>query len=362
MLIHQIKVYINVIVVIKNLIYFKIIYIIYMEKLFIKYCPIFYFHKKEPYMPTNFDDILKISGHTPESIKNNDVKIINIPKEKRTDVSVATQILCKTSGNFTVKNITYCDLIYIIIFTWNGTIEDHVFDKEEVIVRIKINNINDELVRVYGSSHGNGMWFNKNQLEFNGDRFIMYSANESHAMYNKSRVYKNIFGFGNDVTRKDIKWDPSEFVIFGLDGTVKIIKKDNKLINGYSNITGDFNYFKVNKNIGNNQQWPGSIEYDTLNLDGYYKYQGGIDYLFTGPKARVSETVRIILRVLVVLTWIGFFGYIIFGDILNYKNHIYSKKKLALFITLHTLLVFCLFITGAILGLDIFILSPIGSP
>ena len=31
-----------------------------MEKLFIKYCPIFYFHKKEPYMPTNFDEILKL--------------------------------------------------------------------------------------------------------------------------------------------------------------------------------------------------------------------------------------------------------------------------------------------------------------
>jgi hypothetical protein len=336
-----------------------------MEKLFIKYCPIFYFHKKEPYMPTNFDEILKISGHTSETIKSDDVKIINIPKEKRYHVPIATQILCKTSGNFTVKDITYCDLIYIIIFAWNGTLMDHAFDKEEVVVRIKINGVNDELIRVFGSSHGNGMWFNKNKLDFEGDRIIMYSANESHAMYNKPRVYKSIFGFGNDVTRKDIKWEPSEFVIFGIDGTVKMIKKDNTQTNGYSNITGNFDYFKINKYIGNdsnNQEWPGIIDYDTLNLDGYYKYQGGIDNLFSGPRAKVSQRIRIILRVLVILTWIGLFGYIIFKDILNYKNNNYSKKKLALFITLHTLLVLYLFITGTILGLDIFVLSPIGSP
>jgi hypothetical protein len=333
-----------------------------MEKLFIKYCPIFYFHKKEHFMPANFDEILKISGHTPETVKQDNVKLITINKDKRKDIPIATQILCKTSGNFSVKNITYCDLIYIIIFTWNGTLEDHVFDKEEVIVRIKINNINDELIRVYGSSHGNGMWFNKDQLDFECNRIIMYSANESHAMYNKPRLYKRFFGFGNDVTRKDIKWDPSEFVIFDIDGTVKIIKKTEILTNDFSNITGDFNYFKLNKYIGNNkhsQIWPGSINYDTINLDGFYKYQGGVDNIFNGPKAPLSKTLRIILRVIVILIWILFFGYMIIRDILNYKNHIYSVKKLVLFIVLHILLVVGLFITGTILGLEIFVLNPI---
>ncbi len=335
-----------------------------MEKLFIKYCPIFYFHKKEPYMPANFDEILKISGVTPQTVITDAVTMITIPKEKRLECPIATQILCKTSGNFTVKGITYCDLIYVVTFSWNGTLEEHAFDKEEVTVRIKFVGETSELIRVYGSAHGNGMWFDIEQLDFDGNRLIMYSANESHAMYNKPRLYKRIFGFGNDVTAKDKKWEPSEFVIFGTDGTVKIIKKDNTLAEGYSNITGDFNYFKVNKNIGNdknNQKWAGSLDYDTLNLDGYYKYQGGFDNLFTGPKSQVSKTLRMILRVVVILVWTGFLGYMIFRDVLNYKNHNYSKKELALFITLHSLLVFGLFITGSILGFEIFLLNPIGS-
>ncbi len=37
-------------------------------------------------------------------------------------------------------------------------------------------------------------------------------------------------------------------------------------------------------------------------------------------------------------------------------------KELIIFIILHTLLVFGLFITGTILGMDIFILNPINSP
>lgn len=30
--------------------------------MYIKACPIFYFHNEEPYMPSDFDDMLRISG------------------------------------------------------------------------------------------------------------------------------------------------------------------------------------------------------------------------------------------------------------------------------------------------------------
>jgi len=70
----------------------------------------------------------------------------------------------------------------------------------------------------------------------------------------------------------------------------------------------------------------------------------------------------IILRVVVILVWIGFLGYIIFRDVLNYKEHYYSKKELILFLILHIFLVLGLFLTGTILGLDIFVLNPINSP
>jgi hypothetical protein len=333
-----------------------------IESLFIKYCPNFYFYKKEPYMPANFDDLLTIAGLTPETVMNDDVKLITIPKEKRFDVKLGTQILCKTSGYYTIKNIKYIDLIFTVTFSWNGTREEHSFDKEEVIVRVKIVNDVDDIVRVFGSAHGNGMWFNKEFLDFEDNKIIMYSANESHAMYNKPRLYKRIFGFGNDITGKDIKWVPSQFVIFNNDGSVKIIDKDKSIIN--PPVDGNYDYFKVNKLIGNeknNQNWAGSIEYDTLNVDGYYKFQGGIDNLFIGPNKQVSKKIRIILRVVVILAWVGFLGYMIFRDVLNYKDNIYSVKELVLFILLHIFVVFCLFMTGTILGLDIFVLNPIYS-
>ena len=334
-----------------------------IKDLFIKYCPVFYFHNKEPYMPADFDEILKISGiTTPSDVLNTDIEKITIPKEKRKDCRIAEQILCRTSGEIKVNNITYIDLIYIVIFAWNGTLEEHGFDKEEVVVRVKINGLNNELIRVFGSAHGNGMWFNKDRLDFYDGRVIMYSANESHAMYNKPRLHKRMFGFGNDVTSKDKKWEPSEFVI------INNPNDDVKIYNKEGEIKGDFNYFKVNKKIGygsNYQLWPGAIslngDYNTLNLDGFYKFQGGIDNLFSGPKAVVSPTIRIILRVVVIAAWLGFLGYIIFRDVLNYKDNIYSTKSLILFMTLHIFLVLGLFITGTILGLDIFILNPIGA-
>jgi hypothetical protein len=331
-----------------------------IEELFIKYCPIFYFNKKEPYMPANFNDLLKIAGLTPETVLDNKVTLITIPKDKRFDHEIGNQILCKTNDFYTINGVTYIDLIYIITFTWNGTIEEHAFDKEEVIVRLRQINTTYDIVRIYGSAHGNGMWFDKKYIEFEGDKPVMYSANESHAMYNKPRTYKRIFGFGNDITGKDKKWVPSEFVIFTLDGAVKIIDINNQIVNPNNN----YNYFKVNKLIGdtkNSQKWAGSLEYDTLNLDGFYKFQGGIDNLFTGPTQKVKKNIRIILRVVVILAWVVFLGYMIFRDVINYKDNIYNGKELVLFIVLHTLMVLCLFITGAILGLDIFVLNPINS-
>ena len=80
-----------------------------IKDLFIKYCPVFYFHNKEPYMPADFDEILKISGIIPSDVLNTDIEKITIPKEKRKDCRIAEQILCRTSGEIKVNNITYID-------------------------------------------------------------------------------------------------------------------------------------------------------------------------------------------------------------------------------------------------------------
>ena len=327
-----------------------------IPELFIKFHPIVYFHKKEPYMPANMDEILKIANVSSNNIQS----LVKIPKEKRFDVKLGTQILCKTDGEYTIGRYTYIDLVYIITFTWNGTLEEHAFDKEEIIVRLrKIATEDYKITRVFGSAHGNGFWYlvEKNDVEFEGDHPVMYSANESHAMYNRPRLYKRIFNFGSDRTGKDRRWFPSEFIVFE-NNTVKFY-------NGNIQTPGNFDYFKTNAQFGNeknNQPWPGSLSYDVINLDAYYKFEGGIDNLFTGRTKKVKPGLRIAFRVFTILAWIGFIGYLIFRDVLSYKAGEYSTKELALYIALHIFIVFVLFMTGTVLGLDIFILNPINTP
>ncbi len=328
-----------------------------IPNLFIKFHPIVYFHKKEPYMPTDMDEILKISNVVD---KNKIPTLVNIPREKRQEVPLGKQILCKTDGEYIIGKYTYIDLVYIVTFTWNGTLNEHAFDKEEIVIRLRKEAGTDYTIkRVFGSAHGYGFWYlvDKKEVEFENDHPIMYSANESHAMYNKARLYKRIFGFGNDVTGKDKKWTPYQFVIF--NNNISIYD------NTGTNIQGNYEYFNTASKFGNNknnQPWPGSLSYDVTNLDAYYKYEGGIDNLFTGRWKVISSTMRIAFRVLTVLAWLGFIGYLVFRDVLSYKAGEYKRKELVLYILLHIFIVFVLFMTGTILGLDIFILNPINTP
>ncbi len=332
-------------------------------ELFIKCCPIIYFYKDEPYMPCNFDDLLKIANVTIEDL--NTIKLINIPKEKRFDHPIGTQILCKTEGYITVSNRTYIDLTYIITWTWNGTRQEHAFDKEQVIIRLEknINNNTYEVIRVFGSSHGNGMWWPRSQMDVDNDskKIIIYSANESHAMYNEPRSHKRIFGFGDDDCGRDIRWEPTEFVIFLTEG---LTEGTNEIVNIYdingNIVRSNVDYFKYNNNIGNlknNQEWPGSSTFETLDLDSYYKYQGGFDNLFTGKYKVVDYKYRYLARTITGIVLFLFLGYLI------YKNVIMSPitgniKNIGL-ILLQIFIFALVFISCAYISWEIFIISPI---
>ncbi len=333
-----------------------------LSKLFIDFCPVIYFHKDEPYFPADFDDILKIANIKVDSDINKNIynyKLIEIKSENKFKHPLGKQILCKNSGIFQVSSGTYLDLIYVITFTWNGTRREHSFDKEEIVVRLKLVGSDWNLFKVFGSSHGNGMWFNKTDIKMEANRPVMYSAFESHAMYNEPRVHKRIFGFGNDTTGEDIRWEPSEFVIFNeTDPKVQIYDKSNQIINP----TTSYDYFLYNGNVGdnnNNQEWAGSIKYDTINLNGYYKFQGGIDNLFTGKHKEISTKIRIGIRIMCIVAWLVFIGYLIYPDITDYKSNIINTKELSLMIFLHLILVICVFITGSYLGMEVFVLNPI---
>ena len=335
--------------------------------LFKKYCPIIYFHKDEPYMPADMNAILKIANVTPEDITHgNNNKIVNIPKAKRFDAPIGKQILCKTDGVFSVGQHTYIDLVYIITFTWNGTLDEHAFDKEEIIIRLKRLEDEYQIDRVFGSSHGNGMWFRvyKNEVELHETHPVIYSANESHAMYNKPRTYKRIFGFGNDITGKHIKWIPQEYVIFQKNAFPEFEEHVKLYDNNGLVIDTGLDYFKTKTHFGNeknHQPWPGSIQYETVSMDGFYKYQGGIDNLFTGPLKKIKQYMRRIVVVIGLAFWLYFVGYLIFNDILNYKKKQFNKTILLLYVILRLFIVGVLFITGTYLGLELFVLNPISA-
>lgn len=337
------------------IVYFSIIMVDIQNLAFI-HRPVVYFTANEPYLPVDFDTILEIANITKDKL--NETKLIVIPKDKRSDLPLAKQILCKTKGEFTYAGIRYIDLVYIVIFTWNGTKEPHAFDKEEIRLRLKFLNNEWIIDRIFGSSHGNGMWFkrSKNDIEFyeeDKNRPVMYSSFESHAMYNKPRTYKRIFGFGNDVTKKDILWIPSQVVFFDENNDISLLPSQTP--------SPDLEYFKYNGNIGaekDNQEWTGSIDYNTLeDADGYYKYQGGIDNLFTGHHKKIDDKIRTFVKVVCIIAWVFFIGYFIFRDVLDYKAGLTTRSMLIWFIIGHILIIGGLFITGSYLGLEAFVLN-----
>ncbi len=323
-------------------------------KLFIKYCPVYYFYKDEPYMPCNFDDMMKIANVTIEDL--NTIKLINIPREKRFDHPIATQILCKTDGYIKLNDRTYIDLVYVITFTWNGTLLEHSFDKEETVIRLlKYGDDSYEIVKIFGSSHGYGKWWDLHLIDFDEEtrKPILYAANESHAIYNEPRIYKGIFSFGNDVCGRDKKWIPTEFVVFE-NNTVNIYDINMNIIKP------NVDYFKYEYNVGDvkhNQQWAGSLNYNTLNLDGFYPYIGGIDGLFTGEKRKINYKHRYALRVVTGIIMLIFLGYLLISNVVK-SRHKGIIKKFALFI-LQILIFAFVFISSAYISWEIFIISPI---
>lgn len=320
-------------------------------KLFVKYCPIWYYTKHEPYMPATFEDILSISSLTAdpkaenfESLKAKletdplaaqldpiklnsildiyskqdvDKMMIKISNELRQKVPVGKQIICRTTGLWSRTlpavdiNWQYLDLQYITMYTWNGTLGSHAFDIEHVVVRlVKTDKASNWVIkRVYGSSHGNGMWTDTQYLEMEGEHPVIYCANESHSMYFKPAVYKRMFRFGDDVCSRDTRWEPSVFIYVPID-TIPVVRAEvsNGIINLISNLNHEgveLTYYRYHGKIGNekkNQVFPLSTKYidtDTNNLDSYYKYEGGVNNIFNGRHAKVSRSTYITILVVI---------------------------------------------------------------
>ncbi len=392
--------------------------------IFFKYCPIIYLHSKEPYMPIRFDDL--INGQKYKSTRliyqnesdnvnmntddtdNINVKmydydkfdhgvlnqICELPINEQTkylidinadtkcvNVPISNQIQCFTKGKYKFQNANdeYIDIFYVTIYGWNGTLAYHAFDVEYIVCSINLTQ--EKVIRVYGSSHGNGMWYDK-EIEYEGTRPIIYAGFESHAMYPRIGTIKRIFGFGNDYLEKGIRYDPNEIILLACKNNIYtpenpkygshyiLLTKQMPLCSDISciivkEVYAPYFYFGgVIGSYSNNQTWITNIDWDIMNLDGWFKFEGGFANLFEGRLIKIKYAFQNILLIIGILLWCillwTLFSNFVFNSSITYKNqnlnnyNIIYKIVLSLIIIISSLI---FFITTFYIGLKIFVLN-----
>ena len=273
-------------------------------KLFIDNCPIVYFNKQETYMPIDFEDILTVAKINPINLHK--VNVVYLYEDDEQYTTIGKQILCKTTGEIEIDGNKYIDLIYIITYLWSN---NHPFDKSTIIVRL---DENKKLIKICCVNKKKSIWYDNDELEFENNRPILISSLRTHDLYNKKHSIK------------DIKWNPSEFVIYN-NKTVKLFD-----ING-NYIEKNMNHYLYDKNIGNeivNQQMPASIKFNTFKMDAFYNYNGDVFNLFNDYNNGISF--NLIFKILLLL----FIVIMIFYDMIKYKPNLFNIAYLICIILL----------------------------
>ncbi len=296
------------------------------SKLFIDNCPIIYFNKTEPYMPIDFDDILDIADI--KSINLHKVNIIFIYDADKNIKKIGKQILCKKTDEFELDGNKYTDLIYIINYLWYGNENDeHPFDKSVIIVRL---DENYKFVKLCCVNKTDSIWYEENDLQFEDNKPILFSSLKTHNLYNKEFIFKSII-LEIDNIKKEIKWEPSEFIIFNKQEQNNNIYTINLIDNKGNMIDRDIKYYLYDKNIGNeyfNQQMPSSINYNTSKMEAFYNYNGDIINLFHDYRRGISFA--LILKISLLL----FILLMIIYDFIKYKITTFNISYLIVFILL----------------------------
>ena len=273
-----------------------------LQQAICEHCPVVWFHSDEKYFPASWEYLL---SHFPLIVKGKqDTNLTSIPQIRnqlqqeasgkkplfllRKSAVDKNEILLEINGKTgcdgykpppsaqhvlfgdphsgkqvitaytagvwqTADGVKFIDVIYSPYDCWNGTVDDHSFDAEEISVRFqytpteaknspytrlqdncivgqqgKVTMFDQWIVtRVAGSAHGNFIWYPtqfpnaaKLNVEFDSNgRVVFYSALASHAMYCNPGIQKRILGFGNDFTEQGFLWKPSVVNLFVMDNT-----------------------------------------------------------------------------------------------------------------------------------------------
>ena len=111
-----------------------------------------------------------------------------------------------------VDSTVYVDLLFNLLYGYNCMAgDDHQFDSEYVIVRVRVGNAPVaptsamELIGMWTSRHGGGGWYTTSELRLWEDTHpVSYVALGSHANYVSPGIQRRLWGFGNDICAENV--------------------------------------------------------------------------------------------------------------------------------------------------------------
>jgi hypothetical protein len=207
-----------------------------VQAIFQAYSPRIYFHPDEEYLPSSArwyftngallykkDEeskpvpIESTGSNLPQGGSNDGSYWLDLPVEEAARERVKRGDLQDCQVYLHIKPMlgaTFTDIVAWLFYPFNGpgrakvdliTVPlgktgQHVGDWEHVTLRIS--NFNGQLCGIYLSAHSGGTWYDVSELEFqNGNKAVIYSSLNGHAMYAKPGLV--LQGSGNIGIRND---------------------------------------------------------------------------------------------------------------------------------------------------------------
>jgi hypothetical protein len=157
-------------------------------------------------------------------------------------------------------------------------------------------------------------WYDKKDITFENNKPVLYSSLKTHKLYY------------NKLNNNNIKWEPTEFIIYD-NNNINLFDINNKKIDE------DLSYYLYDKNIGNetfNQQMPLSINFNIQNMEGFYNYNGDIFNIFTKHDIMSFKFLKKVLLILFLLISL----LMIYFDVKKYKINVFNIIYIVIYIYL----------------------------
>lgn len=204
-----------------------------IQELAFQYRPIFYLHSQEQYFPIDFKHYIEqakikyiptqtliedrlMEFLTPDYTLFLPNGLVGMPAEfnlRDVPLYVNHRIVASLTG-FEVY------ISYSHMYAYNGPetvccfdVGQHYADIEHVTYQLHMQLSGEvSFVRLYTSRHNGGVWVDSKDLEWNGNRPVLFSSLHGHATYTKEGNYKRYWGVAKDRCDRGHLWDTANLV------------------------------------------------------------------------------------------------------------------------------------------------------